>query len=141
VDQSGFYLLPCVVRTYAPVGQMPIVHEHLSRDHLSVISAITLEGKLLMINWTSTHPGSLAIPMSYSRSYSPTRRQSSNHLHARCATHHTIRHGVSRALPRRSVWPSKGSILQITFPGAEAVDPHTDRAELRRYRGCRVAQR
>jgi transposase len=41
--------LPCVVRTYAPVGQTPIVHEHLSRDHLSVISAITLEGKLLMM--------------------------------------------------------------------------------------------
>ena len=49
MDQSGFYLLPCVVRTYAPVGQTPIVHEHLSRDHLSVISAITLEGKLLMM--------------------------------------------------------------------------------------------
>jgi transposase len=49
VDQSGFYLLPCVVRTYAPVGKTPIVHEHLSRDHLSVISAITLEGKLLMM--------------------------------------------------------------------------------------------
>jgi transposase len=49
VDQSGFYLLPCVVRTYAPVGQTPILHEHLSRDHLSVISAITLEGKLLMM--------------------------------------------------------------------------------------------
>jgi transposase len=31
------------------VGQTPIVHEHLSRDHLSVISAITLEGKLLMM--------------------------------------------------------------------------------------------
>jgi hypothetical protein len=38
-----------VVRTYAPVGQTPILHEHLSRDHLSVISAITLEGKLLMM--------------------------------------------------------------------------------------------
>jgi transposase len=49
VDQSGFYLLPCVVRTYAPVGKTPILHEHLSRDHLSVISAITLEGKLLMM--------------------------------------------------------------------------------------------
>jgi transposase len=47
VDQSGFYLLPTVVRTYAPVGQTPILHEHLSRDHLSVISAITMEGKLL----------------------------------------------------------------------------------------------
>ena len=41
--------MPTVVRTYAPVGQTPIVHEHLSRDHLSVISAISLEGKLLMM--------------------------------------------------------------------------------------------
>ncbi len=49
MDQSGFYLLPTVVRTYAPVGQTPILHEHLSRDHLSVISGITLEGKLLMM--------------------------------------------------------------------------------------------
>ena len=49
MDQSGFYLLPTVVRTYAPVGQTPIVHEHLSRDHLSVISAISMEGKLLMM--------------------------------------------------------------------------------------------
>jgi hypothetical protein len=49
VDQSGFYLLPTVVRTYAPVGQTPVLHEHLSRDHLSVISGITLEGKLLMM--------------------------------------------------------------------------------------------
>jgi hypothetical protein len=49
VDRSGFYLLPCVARSYAPVGKTPILHEHLSRDHLSVISAITLEGKLLMM--------------------------------------------------------------------------------------------
>jgi DDE superfamily endonuclease len=48
-DQSGFYLLPMVVRTYAPVGRTPILHEHLSRDHLSVMSGITLEGKLYMI--------------------------------------------------------------------------------------------
>ena len=48
-DQSGFYLLPAVVRTYAPVGQTPILKEHLSRDHLSAMSAITLEGKLYML--------------------------------------------------------------------------------------------
>ncbi len=47
-DQSGFYLLPAVVRTYAPVGQTPILHEHLSTDHLSAMSAITLEGRLYM---------------------------------------------------------------------------------------------
>jgi transposase len=50
VDQSGFYLLPTVVRTYAPVGQTPILQEKLSRDHLSVISGITLEGRLLMMD-------------------------------------------------------------------------------------------
>jgi hypothetical protein len=34
VDQSGFYLLPTVVHTYAPVGQTPILHKRLTRDHL-----------------------------------------------------------------------------------------------------------
>ena len=33
-DQSGFYLLPGVVRTYAPIGETPVLKEHLSRDHL-----------------------------------------------------------------------------------------------------------
>lgn len=49
VDQSSFYLLPTVVRTYAPVGQTPILHEKLTRDHLSAMSGITLAGKLLMV--------------------------------------------------------------------------------------------
>jgi transposase len=49
VDQSGFYLLPTVARTYAPVGQTPILHEKLTREHLSAMSGITLEGKLLML--------------------------------------------------------------------------------------------
>ena len=48
-EQSGFYLLPAVVRTYAPVGKTPILHENLTRDHISAMSAITLEGKLYMI--------------------------------------------------------------------------------------------
>jgi hypothetical protein len=50
VDQSGFYLLPTVVRTYAPVGRTPVLHEHLSRDHLSVIGGIAPQGKLLMMD-------------------------------------------------------------------------------------------
>jgi transposase len=49
VDQSGFYLLPTVVGTYAPVGQTPVLREKLTRDHLSAMSGITLEGKLLML--------------------------------------------------------------------------------------------
>jgi transposase len=35
-----------VVRTYAPVGQTPILRERSTRDHLSAISAISPEGKL-----------------------------------------------------------------------------------------------
>jgi len=37
-----------VVRTYAPVGETPILHENFTRDHLSAMSGITLEGKLYM---------------------------------------------------------------------------------------------
>jgi transposase len=48
-DQSGFYLLPMVVRTYAPIGQTPVLHQQLTRDHLSAMSGITLEGRLLML--------------------------------------------------------------------------------------------
>jgi hypothetical protein len=47
--QSGLYLLAAVVRTYAPRGQTPVLHEQLTRDHLSAMSAITPEGKLLMM--------------------------------------------------------------------------------------------
>jgi len=49
VDESGFYLLPAVLRTYAPVGRTPIIRAYLSRDHLSAISGITREGKLYML--------------------------------------------------------------------------------------------
>lgn len=48
VDESGFYLLPAVVRTYAPVGQTPIIRSPLTNDHLSAISAITPAGQLYM---------------------------------------------------------------------------------------------
>ncbi len=46
IDESGFYPLPSVVRTYAPVGHTPILEEWWTRDHLSAISAISPEGKL-----------------------------------------------------------------------------------------------
>jgi transposase len=46
LDESGFYPLPSVVRTYAPVGQTPILRDWYTRDHLSAISAISPEGKL-----------------------------------------------------------------------------------------------
>jgi transposase len=46
IAESGFYPLPSVVRTYAPVGQTPIIREWYTRDHLSAISAISPRGKL-----------------------------------------------------------------------------------------------
>jgi transposase len=38
--------LPSVVRTYAPVGQTPVLRDWWTRDHLSAISAISPAGKL-----------------------------------------------------------------------------------------------
>ena len=49
VDESGFYLLPFVMRTYGPRGDTPIIKEFLTRDHLSAISGITPDGKLYMM--------------------------------------------------------------------------------------------
>jgi transposase len=48
VDESGFYLLPATVRTYAPRGETPVLRVPLTRDHLSAISAITPAGQILM---------------------------------------------------------------------------------------------
>ncbi len=48
VDEAGFYLLPMLVRTYAPVGQTPILRVPLTRDHLSAIGGITPEGRIFM---------------------------------------------------------------------------------------------
>ncbi|HMB08398.1 MAG TPA: IS630 family transposase [Isosphaeraceae bacterium] len=46
VDESGFYLLPGVVKTYAPKGQTPIMDEWQTRDHLSVMGGVTPQGKV-----------------------------------------------------------------------------------------------
>lgn len=48
IDEAGFYLLPAVVRTYAPCGETPILRAPLSYDHVSAISAITPAGQLLL---------------------------------------------------------------------------------------------
>jgi transposase len=48
VDQSGFYLLPLAVRTWAPCGQTPVLRVPLSHDHLAAISGITPDGRLFM---------------------------------------------------------------------------------------------
>ena len=46
VDESGFYLLPGLVRTYAPEGLTPVIVERVTRDHLSVMGGMTPEGKV-----------------------------------------------------------------------------------------------
>jgi transposase len=48
VDQSGFYLLPMAVRTWAPRGQTPVLTVPLTHDHLAAISGITAAGRLFM---------------------------------------------------------------------------------------------
>jgi transposase len=48
VDESGFYLLPAAVRTYAPRGRTPVLRVPLSRDHLSAISAVTPDARLFL---------------------------------------------------------------------------------------------
>jgi transposase len=48
-DESGFYLLPGIVRTYAPKGMTPIVYEWQTRDHLSVMGGITCDGKVFTL--------------------------------------------------------------------------------------------
>jgi transposase len=46
VDESGFYLLPARVKTYAPKGETPVLDEWETRDHLSVIGSVTLGGQV-----------------------------------------------------------------------------------------------
>ena len=46
VDEAGFYLLPSVVRTYAPRAHTPVLRARLTRDHLSVMAGMTPAGKV-----------------------------------------------------------------------------------------------
>jgi transposase len=55
VDESGFYLLPGVVKTYAPRARTPIIKEWQTRDHLSVMGGVTPRGKV----YTLVRPRSL----------------------------------------------------------------------------------
>jgi transposase len=57
VDEAGFYLLPMAVRTYAPTGHPPLLRVPLTRDHLSVIGAITTHGQLLFQYQTHSYNG------------------------------------------------------------------------------------
>lgn len=56
IDESGFYLLPTAVRTYAPWGETPeLRYRHW--DHLSTISAITPAGKLYTMTQRESFSG------------------------------------------------------------------------------------
>jgi transposase len=46
VDEAGFYLLPGVVRSYAPMGETPVLDEWQTHDHLSVMGGVTPRGKV-----------------------------------------------------------------------------------------------
>lgn len=47
MDESGFYMLPCVARTWALKGKTPLLRTPTKYEHLSVASAVTAEGKLI----------------------------------------------------------------------------------------------
>ena len=60
-DESGFYLLPLAVRTWAPRGQTPMPLVPLTRDHLSAISAITLDRRLFLQMREDTYDGEAVV--------------------------------------------------------------------------------
>jgi transposase len=76
VDESGFYLLPGKVRTYAPRGETPILDEWQTHDHLSVMGALTPAGKVYVL----------------------VRPESLNGLHTVEFLLHLVRHAGSRLL-------------------------------------------
>ena len=49
IDESGFYLLPEVVKTYAPKASRPVLKEWQTRDHLSVMGALIPQGRIYSI--------------------------------------------------------------------------------------------
>lgn len=57
VDESGFYLLPTVVRTWSPVGERPLLREWVSRDHLSAICGISGAGQLYLLQQEKAFDG------------------------------------------------------------------------------------
>ena len=50
VDESGFLLIPNVVKTWAPVGQTPVHHHVYRRDRISVISGVSVSPKRQRLN-------------------------------------------------------------------------------------------
>ncbi len=44
-DESGFLLIPHVAKTWAPVGQTPLIRHRYRRDKISVISGVSVSPK------------------------------------------------------------------------------------------------
>ena len=44
IDESGFLLIPSVLKTWSPVGQTPILHHRYRHDRISAISGIAVFG-------------------------------------------------------------------------------------------------
>jgi transposase len=58
IDEAGFYLLPALVHTWAPIGKPPVLHAPCSYEHLSAMSAITPNGQLLLHLQENAYQGS-----------------------------------------------------------------------------------
>ncbi len=61
VDEAGFYLLPSVVRTYAPLARTPVLRAKLSRDHLSVMGGMTPAGRVYTLTRQQSLDGSHSV--------------------------------------------------------------------------------
>lgn len=53
VDEASFYLLPHVVRTWAPRGERPLLKWQAGWNHVSAAAAVSQEGKM----WTRMQEG------------------------------------------------------------------------------------
>ena len=60
-DESGFYLLPGLVRTYAPQARTPVIREKQTRDHLSVLGGMTPAGKVYTLGRQEALNGSHSV--------------------------------------------------------------------------------
>jgi transposase len=61
VDEAGFYLLPSVMKTYAPRGHTPVLRVKLTRDHLSVMGGMTPAGRIYTLARQDSLNGSHSI--------------------------------------------------------------------------------
>ena len=61
VDESGFYLLPHVSRTWAPRGQTPVIEEKAGKEHMSVIAAMAPNGRLYVSGQNKSYNGEAVV--------------------------------------------------------------------------------